>query len=411
MTQARQDLIARLVGEFDWHDPEYTPDVAEDVNRGIRERSGVTYTPSHGGLWILSRHADVRAALKDHETFSSGSGVFHPRAAGMPMFSPIEFDPPEHGELRRLMAPPLHNEEVRRLEKPVRALAADLIDPIVRRGHGDFVAELAHPFAIGVLALAIGLSDRAQSRVRELTSNLWQHLSKDSDADDFWPQFQALLTEEVEAARANPGDHYLSRLAATEIDGEPISDERLHSIIVSLCIAGHQTTLNTLSRMLWYLAGHPELQARLRAEPELLPVVGDETMRRWCPTDRFTRVTTREVVVDGTVIPAGARVVLLLDAANRDPAKFPDPEEFSLERGTSHQHLSFGFGIHHCLGASLARLEFRTVLGELARHPVYHLTEEPHRRFENGRHIVFDAVKVRFEDPAAQDPAAEGTDR
>ncbi|MFJ1924366.1 cytochrome P450 [Streptomyces sp. NPDC088131] len=396
MAIARQDLIDRLVREFDWHDPEYTPDVAQDVNREVREQAAVTYTAAHGGLWILSRHADVKAALKDHETFSSGSGVFYPRAAGMPKFSPIEFDPPEHRELRALMAPPLHNEEVRRLEPQIRTLATELIEPIVERGYGDFSAELANPFAIGVLALTIGLSEQAQGRVRELTSNLWKHLSKDSEADSFWPQFRELLAEEVRNARAHPGDFYISRLANTEIDGEPISDERLHSVIVSLCIAGHQTTLNTLSRMLWHLAGDPGLQHRLREEPDLMSVVGDETMRRWCPTDRFTRFTTREVTVDGTVIPSGSRVVLLLDAANRDPAKYPEPEEFSLDRGNSHQHLSFGFGIHHCLGAALARLEFRTVLRELAQHPVYHLTEEPNRHFENGRHIVFDRVPIRF---------------
>ncbi|MFH9658864.1 cytochrome P450 [Streptomyces sp. NPDC017248] len=403
MTTARQDAVDRLVREFDWHDPEYTPDLAEDVNRLIRERSAVGWTPAHGGLWILSRHDDVRAALKDHTVFSSGSGVFHPRAAGMPLFSPIEFDPPEHGELRRLMAPPLHNEEVRRLEVAVTALAAELISPMAARGHGDFVSELAHPLAIGVLALAIGLSGNARDKVRELTSNLWQRLSRDGDADGFWPQFRDLLAEEVRAARADPGDHYLARLARTTVDGEPLEEERLHSIIVSLCIAGHQTTLNTISRMLWNLARNPHVQRRLRAEPELIPVVGDETMRRWCPTDRFTRVTTRDVEIAGTTIPRGSRVVLLLDAANRDPAKFPDPDRFSLDRGTSHQHLSFGHGIHHCLGAGLARLEFRAVLAELARHPVYHLAGESERHFENGRHVVFDQVRVRFGGPAAEE--------
>lgn len=404
-TTTRDDVVARLVERFDWHDPAYTPDVAETVNRLLRERSAVTYTAAHGGMWVLSRYEHVRAAFKDHQAFRSGAGVFYPRAAGMPRFSPIEFDPPEHSELRELMAPPLQADEVRRLEPRVRQLAVELLAPVLARGHGDLAGELAKPLALGVVALAIGLSDPARSRIRELTSNLWQHLAKDRDANRFWPEFREMLTGEVDRVRAEPDGSYVSQLANASVDGAPISDERIHSILVSLCIAGHETTMNTLSRITWYLARDPGLQLRLRDEPALRSVVAEEALRRWCPTDRLTRVTTREVTIDGTTIPSGSRVVLLLDAANRDPAKFARPDEFSLDRGSSHHHLSFGFGIHHCLGARLARLEFEVVLSELARHPVYQLTEEPRRNFENGRHIVFDRVLVRFSGPAAAETA------
>jgi len=259
-------------------------------------------------------------------------------------------------------------------------------------------AEVAKPLAIGVLAMAIGLSVASQHKVRDLTANMWQHLSKEADSSKFWPPFQALLADEVAAARAaDPEDSYLSQLVRSEIDGKPISDEKLHAMIVSYCIAGHETTMNTISRMLWHLGHHPELQLRLKAEPDLMSVAADETMRRWCPTDRFTRVTMRDVKIEGTAIPRGSRVLLLIDAANRDPEKFPDPDTFSLDRGNSHQHLSFGHGIHACMGANLAKLELRTVLSELARHPGYHLTAEPRRHFENGRHIVFEKVEIEFD--------------
>jgi cytochrome P450 len=400
MTILDQPLIDRLTGQYDWHDPEFTPDVAEIVNGNLRDGSGVSYTAAHGGMWILTRHALIRAALKDHQTFSSGSGVFYPRAKGMPMHSPIDFDPPEHGVRRNLMTPPLLPEEVRGLESSVRGLAADLIRPMIERGRGDFTAEVAKPLAIGVLAMAIGLSVPAQHKVRDLTANMWKLLSKATDSSQFWPAYQELLAEEVATARADQGGTFLSRLVNTEIDGQPISDEMLHSIIVSYCVAGHETTMNTISRMLWYLAGHPELQARLKAEPASRSVAADETLRRWCPTDRFTRLTTRDVTIGGTDIPEGSRVLLLIDAANRDPEKFPEPDEFSLDRGNSHQHLSFGFGIHACMGANLAKLELRSVLDELAGHPDYRLTAQPRRHFENGRHIVFENLDVEFEQSA-----------
>ncbi|MBE1576289.1 cytochrome P450 [Amycolatopsis roodepoortensis] len=397
MTSTRQDPIERLTRRFDYHDPEYTPEVAEIVNREIGKNEGVTYSEAHGGMWILSRYEQVKAAFKDHATYSSGSGVFFPRAAGTPKFSPIDFDPPEHRARRRLMSPPLQQDVVRSLESQVAELTSRMVRPMVERGHGDFTGEVSKPLAIGVLAIALGLSESAQHQIRELTTTLWARLSKNPDLTDFWPEFRQLVSEEVRRAKEEPGDSYLSRLVGAELNGEPLSEETLQSIIVSYCIAGHETTMNTISRMLWYLGSNPLLQERLKAEPDLMPVAADETLRRWCPTDRFTRVTTRDVTIAGTAIPEGSRVVFLLDAANRDPDKFPDPDTFSLDRGNSHQHLSFGFGIHHCMGAHLARLELRIVLQELARHPVYHLTEDPGRHFENGRHIVFEKVPVKFE--------------
>ncbi|CAM3838872.1 cytochrome P450 [Nocardiopsis rhodophaea] len=395
------DIIARLTEQFDFHDPHYTPDVAETVNREIREKAAVTYSPAHGGMWILSRYEDVKAALKDHATFSSGSGVHFPRAPGMPKFAPIDFDPPEHGGIRKLMSPPVRGDQVRRLEPDIRKLAADLIAPIAERGHGDLVAEFARPFAVGVLGLLIGLSEQAQGEIRGLTRTLWKHLSTDSDAEKFWPAYHAVLAEEVRRARARPDDSYLSWLANHTVDGEHLPDEQLYSIIVSYCIAGHDNTMNTVSRILWHLAGDPDLQRRLKDEPELMPGVAEETLRRWCPTDRFTRVTTRDVTIGGTTIPRGARVVLLFDAANRDPKEFGSPDDFDPRRGNAHHHLSFGHGIHHCVGAQLARLEFRIVLEELARHPVYRLSERSQTYFENGRHIMFDKIAVRFDRPPA----------
>jgi cytochrome P450 len=397
----KQDLIVRFTKAFDHHDPEYTPEIAEIVNSTIREGSAVAYSPAYGGMWILSRYEDVKAALKDYRTFSSASGVHFPRAEGMPKFSPIDYDPPEQAVRRKLMAPPMDKEAVRRLESAARKLASELIEPIVRRGHGDLLAELARPFAIRSLALAIGLTESAQRQIRELTHSMWKRLSKDKDATRFWPAFRTLLSEELTRARDEPGDYYLSHLVRSRVDGEPISDDMLYSILVSFCVAGHDNPMNSISRLLWYLARNTPLQLRLKAEPGLMSGVAEETLRRWCPADRLTRVTTRDVTIGGVTIPRGSRVVLLFDAANRDPKKFPEPDEVQPERANSRDHVSFGYGLHFCMGAHLTRMEFNTLLAELAQHPVYELTEEPRRHFENGRHIVFEKLPVRFDTTAA----------
>nr|B4XY99.1 RecName: Full=5-methyl-1-naphthoate 3-hydroxylase; AltName: Full=Azinomycin biosynthesis protein B1 [Streptomyces sahachiroi]ABY83145.1 Azi6 [Streptomyces sahachiroi]BFD88268.1 cytochrome P450 [Streptomyces sp. Xyl84] len=395
MTTEAADATDRLVTAFDHHDPGYTPRTAERINTEIRER-GVTWSPAYGGIWILSRYADVRAALTDWRTYSSARGVHFPRAEGMPMFSPIDYDPPAQRGIRERMAAPMTGDAVSAMVPELRRMVARLLAPLAGRGHGDLMAEFAEPFAIEVLGVAFGLSESCRARIREATRTMWTYISADRDASKFWPAFHALLAEEVERVRDEPDGSYLARLAAMRRDGSPLPDEELYSIIVSFCVAGHDNTMNSITRLVHTLAQDPALQLRLRREPELRPAVAEEALRRWCPTDRFTRVTTREVTVAGTVIPAGARVVLLFDAANRDPEKFPDPDTFDPDRGNSHQHLSFGHGIHHCMGVHLARAEFAAVLDELSRLPLFDLEQPSDLHFENGRHIMFDRVSVRF---------------
>ncbi|MFF0310716.1 cytochrome P450 [Streptosporangium sp. NPDC004379] len=387
--------VERLAADFDHHDPELTPDLALLVHREIRETTPVAYSRAHGGMWILSRYDDVRAALRDHETFSSASGVFFPRAEGTPPFAPLEYDPPEHTRFRALMKPPLLLPEARRLAPEIADLVARAVRPVVERGGGDLVRELAVPLPLAVVSLAVGFSADARDRIRDLTSNTWARMPRDGDAGGFWPAFAELFQSEIRRARARPGGDHLSVLVREEIDGRPVTDAELHVMLVAYAIAGHETSMNTLAHLLRHLAERPDLQDRLRAEPYLMPAAVEEALRLWTPVDHGTRLTTRDVVVGGVVIPRGSRVVLLAGAANRDPRAFPGPEEFRLDR-TPNRHLTFGHGIHFCVGAHLARVEFLAVLRELARHPDYELAGETRRYYENGRHICLDRLPVRF---------------
>jgi cytochrome P450 len=398
MTVTHADC-ARLSTRFDHHDPAFTPDLAIDVHRALREQHRVTHSGAYGGMWILSHYDDVAAALKDHNTFRSGAGVFFPRADGTPRFAPLEYDPPEHGTYRKLMRPPFLLAAADQLSPRIAAAVAELIAPIARRGHGDFVAELAVPIPLAVVGMAVGFSDDAQRRIRSLTSNTWDRMAGDDNSDGFWPPFAALFRSEIHRARTQPGDDYLSTLVQAEFAGRPVTDDELHVMLVAFAIAGHETSMNTLAHLLWQLSVRPDLQDRLRANPELMPVAIEETLRLWSPVDHGTRLTSRPVTIGDTTIPQGARVVLLTGAANRDPRRFPEPDQFSLDRGPI-RHLTFGHGIHFCIGAHVARAEFRIVLDELARYPNYRLARDPRRYFENGRHICLDAVPVHFDTSA-----------
>ncbi|MEU6115269.1 cytochrome P450 [Streptomyces sp. NPDC047117] len=388
-------VVTRLTGAFDHHDPEFTPEIAHQVHQALREQGRVARTEAYGGAWVLSRYQDVLRALTEDGTFSSGSGIFFPRAEGTPRFAPLEYDPPEHTFFRALMRPAFVRAQVARLAPRVREVVSGLVAPLVSRGGGDLVRELCTPLPLVVLGLAVGFTEEAQRRLRDLTRNMWARMPKDGSAAGFWPQMEELLQSEIRQARKRDGGDFLARLVRAERAGRPLTDAELRVMLVGFAVGGHQTTLNALAHLLWTLAGDRALQDRLRDRPELMPAAAEEALRLWTPADHSTRVTTREVEIDGVTIPAGDRVILLTGAANRDPAVFPDPAEFRLDRPPN-LHLTFGRGIHFCIGAPLARLEFRLVLEELSRHAPYTLTATPTRFYENGRHLALDGLQVRF---------------
>ncbi|MFE9360481.1 hypothetical protein ACFYPB_41325 [Streptomyces olivaceoviridis] len=245
--------LARLTAGFDAHDPHLSPDLAIEVHRAIRSTAPVTYSPAHGGTWIVSRYHDVKTALADHETFSSAHGVFFPRAAGTPRFAPLECDPPEQIAFRTAMKPPFSLARVRELHDAVVQQVRSHIHPIAARGHGDLIAELAVPLPLTVVGLAVGFTEHAQRRIRELTSNTWGRMPKDDGPGGFWPAFAQLFDSEIRRARQQPGEDYLSTLVRTPLDGRPPRDDELHVMLVAYAIAGHETSMNTLAHLLWQL--------------------------------------------------------------------------------------------------------------------------------------------------------------
>ncbi|UBU08460.1 cytochrome P450 [Nonomuraea gerenzanensis] len=294
------------------------------------------------------------------------------------------------------MRPPFTSATVRALRPALDRLVAELIRPVVEAGGGEVVEDVSVPLPLAALSLAVGFSGDAQRRIRALTRNAWERMPKDSHPGGFWPAFVELFDQEIRRARERPGDDYLSTLVRADFQGRPITDEELHVMLVAFAIAGHETTMNALSHLMWNLAREPGLHDRLRAQPRLVPRAVEETLRMWPPVDHGSRLTQGDATVGGEVIPAGSRVLLLTGAANHDPRVFEDPCSFRVDRDRPQRHLSFGFGIHFCLGAHLARAELESVLVELLRHSPLRLRGRVTRRYENGRHVGFDRLPVRM---------------
>jgi cytochrome P450 len=336
----------------------------------LLENAPVHPVPWHAGstVWVLSRFADVSSALKDHEAFSSQVAP-----APILMFK----DPPEHTRIRRTLQRAFTPRAIDALAPRIEELAGALWDASLDRGGGDVIDAFAHPLPALVIGEMLGVPDDRRDELRRwsddtvhaLGGGLGMTPAARAAAREGAMQLAALLRSGLDGWRARPGETIGSALAHLAAEGD-LTDDEAAAFAQFLFVAGHETTTSLLGSGLERLARDPALREGLRAEPDRLGAFVEETLR-WKPSlHRLFRVTTRDVTLHGTTIPAGSFVCLLLGAANRDPRRYPRADGFDLAGDTSGQ-LAFGAGIHVCLGAPLARLEgrigFRIVVERTAR--------------------------------------------
>ncbi|MET7525321.1 cytochrome P450 [Streptomyces sp900116325] len=346
--------------------------------------------------WLVPHHADVSALLRDrrlgrtylhrftHEEF----GRTRPPAAYEPFTTLngqglLDLEAPDHTRIRRLVSKAFTPRTVERLVPTVRRLAAELVDDFVEAGGGDLLTAVAEPLPVAVIAEMLGIpaSDRAPLRPWSAAICGMFELSPSEEtasaAVRASVEFSAYLRELIAERRRNPGTDLISALIAAHDEGERLSEQEMVSTCVLLLNAGHEATVNTTVNGWWTLLRHPEQLAALRADHGLLPTAVEELLRYDTPLQMFERWVLDDIEIDGTVIPRGSEVALLFGSANRDPERFADPETLDLTR-RENPHVSFGAGIHFCLGAPLARVELSSSFGELLRRaPGMRLAAEP----------------------------------
>ncbi|GAA0897459.1 cytochrome P450 [Pseudonocardia zijingensis] len=339
--------------------------------------------------WLVVGHAEARAALGDprlskdmHAALARSGEVV---AEGLPgpalARHMLAVDPPDHSRLRRMAMPAFSRRRVDRLEERIRRIVDDLLDGLathsaVDDGPVDLVAGYAFPLPFTVICELLGVppDDRA-----DLGRWIRTLLAPDQGPEAVAASEAVVgyLTALLELKRAAPGEDLVTDLVVAARDGALTQQEML-STIFQLIIAGHDTTTSLIGNATVALLRHPEQRDALVADPGLAPRVVEEVMRWDAPVPHSTfRYTTEEVRIGDVVIPAYTQVVVSLAAANRDPARYRDPERFDIHRDDG-GHLAFGHGIHHCLGAPLARLEGRIALAALhTRFPRMRLAVEP----------------------------------
>jgi cytochrome P450 len=335
------------------------------------QREAPVYRNAERGFWALTRHRDVVAALRDPTRFSSVNGplldpsMWGPGAQKVLSFSAM--DAPRHTVMRALAAPVFGPAQVAALEPEIMRITRSHVEPALERGSFDFVTDLAAKVPMDVISELLGVPPEERETVRRLANAA---ADRPPGSHDVPPEGAAALMELVDylvrligERRRRPREDLTSTLTAARIEGRPLTEQEMTACLVLLVAAGNETTTRLLAAA-WYWAWRNPDQRAVAFSRRIEDWIS-ETLRYDAPVQYVLRTTTQEVEVAGTPLPNGARVMLLVAAANRDPEVFTDPDRYDLDRDTR-RAIAFGLGPHFCLGAPLARLEAKVVLGELA---------------------------------------------
>jgi cytochrome P450 len=340
----------------------------------------VTLADGHAA-WLIVGYEEARSALNDprfskdmHAALATGDGVVAEGLPG-PSFARhmLSVDPPDHSRLRRLVSSAFTPRRVEQLRPRVQAVVDELLDRVAAAGPDatvDLVSAFAFPLPFTVICELLGVPEPNRA---DLGAGLTAMLVPTSTAGELARATRAsdgvvaMLEELVDAKQAEPGDDLVSGLISARDGDERLTTQELLSTIFQLIVAGHDTTASMIGNSVVALLEHPAELADLRSEPAKLAVAIEELLRYDAPVPHSTfRFAVEPVDLGGTTIPAGAQVIISLAAANRDGGQFGRPDELDLDRAES-RHLAFGHGIHHCLGAPLARMEGQLAIGTLLR--------------------------------------------
>ncbi len=370
------------------YDP-YSRPFQEDpypLYRHFRDVEPCSYNPKMD-FYALFRFEDVWRATLDWETYSSSLGPTLENRGQVPgeLMSIIGMDPPRHVRLRNLVSRGFTPRRITALEEEIRRIAKRYLDPVPGRSHRfDFQAALSNKLPMDVVSALLGIPEEDRDRYRG-----WVDKGLERDPDTGLPpaegiegmqRARAMMLALLAERRARPRNDLMTLLAEStyeDVDGRTkhLSDDEAVAFMGLLAAAGAETTTKLLGNCMVYLARHPEQRQRLWDDPSLMASAIEEVLRYDAPSQFQGRVVLRPVTVHGVTIPVGARVALVTGAACRDQREFPDPDRLDLTRSPERQ-IHFGHGNHVCIGKSLARLEARVVLQEVAaRFPHYEVDE------------------------------------
>lgn len=370
--------MSEIVPTAVWYDPLHMIDDPYPLYKILRDQHPV-YHNAERGFWALSRYADVQSASRDWHTFSSAHGV-DLDDTGAALFIPgsmVDADPPLHDRLRAILHRDFRPAEIKAVLGPrVRHKTVTLLEALAGRVSADLAQDLAFPLPAAIICGWLGFPEDDHPQLMEWFNRMVRRTpgattipaAARAARTAMAAYLEAALAQRRSAARAD----LLSTLERAERDGLMMREEVI-GMCIHLFFAGINTTVGLLGTSFHLLARDRELRRLLATEPQRIPAAVEEFLRVDAPIQWLVRWTTRAIALHDQVIPAGERVLLLWGSANRDERRWSNPEQVDLTREPQ-RHLAFGEGIHHCLGAPLARLEAQIALEELlARFPAFEL--------------------------------------
>lgn len=383
-TQAKACPVSGIGGEFD---PFVDPYLADPYPFWLRARQSepVFYSPELD-YWVVTRYEDIKAVFADPKRFSASiaqtpikplvpdvvtmlqQGGFRAK----PVMS--NADPPVHTRVRKFTWQAFTPKRIAQLEPDVRRLVTRFLDQIEGAHRADLVREMFYELPVLVLFIFLGMPEADVARVKTWSRNrlmlTWGRLSDEQQQAEAAGllEYWKYTDEYVQGLVANPPDNYVGDLLrASRESPDQLSVHEIVNVVYGLLIAGHETTTSMSSNAIVTLMRHREAWDRLCADPALIPNAVEELLRFDSSVITWRRKALEAVEIAGVAIPKDANLLLALCSGNRDDAHFPEPDRFDVERENARTHLSFGFGIHYCLGAPLARLELRIILEEMTR--------------------------------------------
>jgi len=357
---------------------------AHDRFRWLRENDPVHWDAKNA-IWAVSKHADVVYASKNHETFCSGEGT----RPNMPTkLSIVDMDEPRHGQLRNLINRGFKPRRVADIEARFRQFTVETMERIQRQGECDFVKDIAVPMPIEVIADLIGIPKTDRDKLHHWSDTMiasdgnYDDIEQMSKAANAFAEYVAYIEDTIEERRKNPTEDLVSVLVTAKDGGllgqdssvnaskmpsdhavEMAKDE-LTMFLVTLLIAGNETTRNALTGGMSQLIENPAEMRKLLDNRALIPKAVEEIVRHVSPVLNFARTATKDTELRGRKIKQGEKILLMYPSANRDADVFADPDAFKVDRDPN-PHVAFGIGNHFCLGANLARMEIRVMLEEI----------------------------------------------
>jgi len=356
----------------------------------------VAHSDAHDGFTLLLGYQAVKKAMADHRRFSSEPQVLRPMLP-RPAIPALEMDPPRHAAWRAIFTLALPHGTDSRMEPEIRAGVRRHLARIGPLGACDIVPELCEPLPAETICHLVGIDAEKVPAIRRAAIAMFAAQGDPELFGHRQAEFGVLTVTEVHERRARPRDDFLTSLAGIEVEGRTLDDDDYVVLFAAFLGAGHHSTTSAMASLVWAVFSDPALRDRLQADRCLIGPAVEETLRLYPPFYGFFRRTTCPVEVDGASIAAGEDIYMGWAAANRDPAQFGHAERFDIDREAI-RHTSFGFGIHSCPGAALARKELHVLLEELLDNLPDLIVEGPVPAFAfgGGDYCYLPALPVRF---------------